>query len=452
MKYELRTLGHATLVVLADGVPLIATDPWLLGSVYWRSWWLEKYPKTEEIDLVRKASELYITHSHPDHFHLPSLRHLGKRSTIHPCFPRNPVPKFLQGLGYDARILEPWRWYELTAGVRMASIPYPIDDSVLIVDTPDATIVNLNDCKPRRRFLATVRNRMLQPDRPVVVLGSYSPASIALSMFKDGNRIVSKTKSDYTLVARTAAEVLGATHFVPFASQAFFNRSDSKWANEYKVTYEDLGEHWGDNRITLCKPFLTMNLANRTYCSSYDDALRILDAEKLSKIREREDEEATFEMPADFDEKLLRYLDEIVLLRLLYRRGIGWRLTTSGKERFYSTRTRRLASTIPKDYDFVISLPDQVLYEALCNGILTDLGITMLIRVDTRISPKLTYGAFLLLGLHDYGYFSGVASVAKFAWFYAPYMEPVLFHLGWKGLNGGPHPGSLATDGPTGGI
>ncbi len=44
MKYQLKTLGHATLLLLEDDKPLIATDPWLLGSTYWRSWWLEKYP------------------------------------------------------------------------------------------------------------------------------------------------------------------------------------------------------------------------------------------------------------------------------------------------------------------------------------------------------------------------------------------------------------------------
>jgi UDP-MurNAc hydroxylase len=57
------------MLVLADGVPLVATDPWLIGSAYWRSWWLEKYPTADEIDLVRRARCLYVPHSHPDHFH-----------------------------------------------------------------------------------------------------------------------------------------------------------------------------------------------------------------------------------------------------------------------------------------------------------------------------------------------------------------------------------------------
>ena len=89
--------------------------------------------------------------------------------------------------------------------------------------------------------------------------------------------------------------------------------------------------------------------------------------------------------------KLKNYLDEIYFLRWLYRKGIGWRLTTSACELFYRTKMRRVKSAIPAEHDFVISLPDKVLDDALNNGILTDLGITLFVRVDTKINLKLTY-------------------------------------------------------------
>ena len=47
----LRTLGHACLALYRHGeTPLLITDPWLVGSVYWRSWWLQNYPTAEEVD------------------------------------------------------------------------------------------------------------------------------------------------------------------------------------------------------------------------------------------------------------------------------------------------------------------------------------------------------------------------------------------------------------------
>ncbi len=49
-------------MIKEDGVPIIATDPWLIGSAYWRSWWLEKYPTKEEIEDVRRSENVYVTH------------------------------------------------------------------------------------------------------------------------------------------------------------------------------------------------------------------------------------------------------------------------------------------------------------------------------------------------------------------------------------------------------
>ena len=77
-RLTLRTLGHACLALYRDGErPLLLTDPWLVGSVYWRSWWLQNYPSDAELDWLAKAGFVYVTHEHPDHFHMPSIRRLG---------------------------------------------------------------------------------------------------------------------------------------------------------------------------------------------------------------------------------------------------------------------------------------------------------------------------------------------------------------------------------------
>ena len=429
MKHELKTIGHATLVVLEDGEPLVATDPWLIGSVYWRSWWLEKYPTADELDLVRQVRQLYLTHSHPDHFHWPTLRQVGPRPILHARFPRFDVAEFLDQNGYPARALEPWQWYAVSEHVRIASVPIPIDDSVLVIDTPHTTVVNLNDSMPRAALLRYLRKRLLIPGKPVVALKSYAPASVAVSMFRNGQRDVMKRKEDYVKTAQLVAEGVGATDFVPFASQAFFDRADSRWANDFKVVYEDLAQQWNSKSVRLCPPFITMDLETRGYTSGYQGVKRSLEPADARKVSAREAEEAQFRLPEDFDARLGGYLKEVYGLRWLLRRGIGWRLTTSNTERFFNSRTREIEHRIPADYDMVISLPDKVLDESLHNNVLTDLGITMFIRVDTQVSTRLAYGAFLLFGLHDYGHFNGLRRVLAFARFYAPYFYPAVWRL-----------------------
>lgn len=430
-QFLLKTLGHSTLLIKENGIPLIATDPWLIGSAYWRSWWLEKYPTDAEIDEIRRAENIYVTHSHPDHFHYPSLRYIGKRKILHPRFPRYDVPVFLEENGFPSEVLKPWQWNDLSKNVRVMSIPVPIDDSILMIDTPKTVVINFNDSNPRFTFLRLLRDYVIPKNKNVVVLKSYSPASIATSMYREGKASPMKDKKDYTDTARKIGETVGATHYVPFASQVFFSRTDSTWANESKVTYEDLQTFWGESSVKLCPPFIEMNLETLEFSTSYSEVNRTLDAANLTKVMLREKEEENFVLPDNFSEKLKKYLDEVFFLRLLFRRGIGWRLTTSGKEFFYNTRTRKVEDKIPENYDLVISLPDKVVYESLENNVLTDLGITMFIRVDTKVSTKFTYGFFLMMGLHDYGHFNSTSDWLKFVKFYTPYIFPNFWRIRW---------------------
>jgi hypothetical protein len=427
--FEMKTIGHATLIVSENGVPLVATDPWLLGSVYWRSWWLEKYPTFDEVEMVRQAKYIYVTHSHPDHFHWPTLRQLGPKKILNPRFPRYDVIDFLRAHNYPCDVLEPFRWYAISDNVRICSVPVPIDDSILIIETPKAVIVNINDSVPRNSLLLHLRKHLIAPNKTVIVLRSYSPASVGATTYREGKRIPLKTKQDFARVAQGMAETVGAKYFIPFASQAFFNRTDSTWANEHKVIYEDLVTYWTSTTVALCKPFVTMDLDTFEHSSDYSGINRQLEQHQLQKVRDTQAAEAEFHIPDDLDRMLKDYLDEIYFARTIYRRGIGWRLTTSHSERFYDTRTRRILHAIPPGHDFVISLPDRVLYEALQNGILTDLGITLFVRIDTKISLKRTYAAFLLMGLHDYGHFKDKTRFTRFVRFYVPYVFPQLLSL-----------------------
>ena len=426
VRYQLKTFGHATMVVMQDGQPLVATDPWLIGSTYWRSWWLEAYPTKEQIELVRTARAIYITHSHPDHFHFPSLRKLGNVRTLHPDLPKYEVPVFLRKHNFPVTMLEPWKWYSLSESVRMASVPSPINDSFFLVDTPNTTIVNINDCAHSTSLLKCIRERMLTSGKPVVVLRSYSPASLNNSIVRGDSRASLKTKHDYVVTARDAATALGASHFVPFASQVFFGRSDSVWANQYKVTYEDLRSEWGNGTVALCEPFVNMDLQTRSYVSEYRGFRPELNDTQTTMVREREAAEAAFSVPADFDTKLSRYLNEVPLLRTLYRKGVGWRLTPGGEERFYDTKSGTVSHKIPQNHDFVVNLPGKVLSDALDNNVLTDLGITMFLKIEARIDARRIYGAFLLMGLHDIGYRGNARDLATLIRFYGPYFVPSL--------------------------
>jgi hypothetical protein len=315
----------------------------------------------------------------------------------------------------------------------VARVPVPFADSLLIIDTPDAVVFNANDAAPRRVLLEQIRAKFNPAGKTAIALKSYSPASAAALTFKNGIRSPLKTKKDFVQVAIGMSNALGASYFVPFASQAFFNREDSKWANDHKVTYENLSEYWSGTKTMLCQPFVTMDLKSFAWTSAYDSVKRSLTDAQVARVHEEEQQEKSFVWPEQDTVKLKNYLDEIYFLRWLYRKGIGWRLTTSGRELFYRTKTRTVETTIPAAYDFVISLPDKVLDDALNNGILTDLGITLFVRVDTKVHLKLAYLFFILMNLRDYGHFKTVRDFLDIVRFYLPVVFPKLFRIAPRG-------------------
>src|SRR5262249_48786247 len=137
-KLRLRTLGHACAVLCHEGeTPLLATDPWLVGSVYWRSWWLQNYPCADEIEWLAQSAWIYVTHEHPERFHMPSIRRLGKgRAYLFPSLAEQGYLAYMAQHGYRAEAVPPLRWRTIGESVSILSIPVWNDDSLLLVDTP----------------------------------------------------------------------------------------------------------------------------------------------------------------------------------------------------------------------------------------------------------------------------------------------------------------------------
>ncbi|MBL0020660.1 MAG: hypothetical protein IPP17_30555 [Bacteroidetes bacterium] len=94
----------------------------------------------------------------------------------------------------------------------------------------------------------------------MILLSSYSPASPVNSFRKDSKVVSMKDKRDYVARCCELSEVLRADFFMPFASQIILYRQDSKWANPYRVSTDDLRENWTAKATTLCMPYSTIDL------------------------------------------------------------------------------------------------------------------------------------------------------------------------------------------------
>jgi UDP-MurNAc hydroxylase len=144
-----QVLSHAGLSVQAAGKQLIS-DPWLVGTCFWRSWW--NYPPvSEELVASLKPDWIYLTHVHWDHFQGPSLRRFPKDTQILLPYERSPrVRADLEAMGYkNIRELTHGKTITLAPGFNVTSYQFssPYGDSALVVEADGATLLNANDTK-----------------------------------------------------------------------------------------------------------------------------------------------------------------------------------------------------------------------------------------------------------------------------------------------------------------
>jgi hypothetical protein len=418
--FTLKTLGHASIALYRDGeAPLLLTDPWLVGSVYWRSWWLQNYPDETTLDWLAGAVNIYITHEHPDHFHTPSIRRLGQGPTyLFPAFAERGYLAYMTQHDYRAEIAPPGRWVALGDGIAILSWPLWNDDSLLLIDTPHALILNFNDAKPVPPVVNAVRRLADRIGKPRILLASYSPASVINSFGDAAGPITLKQPADYVGFICRLCERLGADTYLPFASQASFERADSAWANQYRTTYADLERCWrGSTR--LLPPYTTLTLDDFSHVSTPPECYRSAAARRLAvRAGERLAAERAAEITAADAAALQRKLNLWRwLLWPLFPRGFAFEAATTAL--VYDPRRGRVYIEPAGDHgDFVVSVPSLTLKEALANGHLSDLGITMFvqIRLLRRVDPRKIYGIFVLFQFDDYGHIRRPRALLRWLW------------------------------------
>ncbi len=401
-----------------DGSPLLLTDPWLLGSTYWRSWWLQNYPTVDEFEKLKSVKYVYITHEHPDHFHPPTLRQLGREPHYFcPGLPEDNISTFLTEHEFNAEPLTPLAWRKLSDEVSILSIPLWNDDSVLLVDMPNAFVVNFNDAKPSSPNLKRLRRFLdehLPEGRPLILLSSYSPASVVNSFMRGAKRVSMKQKSTYVKYINELCDTLKATYFMPFASQAIFLRSDSQWANAFKVTIEDLQSDW-TSKTKLLYPYSTIDTASGEV-SHIDPANYNASPEgQTAKIEAQEQLDETAEVNDEDIERLEKKMrTQRVLFALLFPRGIGF--SVKDLDLVYNTWKGRITRG-KQGGDFTLKVPTQAIKDVLAYDHFADLGITMftIVSLNSGISPAKVYIFFILLMMDDYEHTKGLKNFVRWA-------------------------------------
>ncbi|HEY0704490.1 MAG TPA: hypothetical protein VGD60_17085 [Candidatus Acidoferrales bacterium] len=244
MKFTI--LSHAGMLVESRGIRLVS-DPWILGSCYWRSWW--NYPKAAPL-ATQDISYIYLTHMHWDHFHGPSLRKFPSNVTF--LAPKAPTSCIVDDLGdfpcKEVIELPHGRTIELAPNFRVTSYHFGLNtDSTLVIEDGETTLVNMNDCK-----LAGLPLRQLLDRHPRIdfLFRSHSSAQPYPSCIdaEDSADLRYRKNEDYVADFVEAAKLVKPTYAIPFASNSCFLHKETIAFNDAVVNPLDVKRYFDDHK------------------------------------------------------------------------------------------------------------------------------------------------------------------------------------------------------------
>jgi UDP-MurNAc hydroxylase len=236
MKFTI--LSHAGMLVEAQGIKLVS-DPWILGSSYWRSWW--NYPKPAAFS-KDGIDYIYLTHMHWDHFHGPSLRKFPPSVTfLVPKAPTSCIVDDLKDFKYKAVIEMPHgRTMMLAPGLCATSYQFGLNtDSTLVIEDGHTTLVNMNDCKLTGWPLEQLLRRHPNPDFLFRSHSSAQPYPHCIDA-EDENDLRYRKNEDYVADFVESARLVEPRFAIPFASNNCFLHRDTFQFNHAVVSPLDV--------------------------------------------------------------------------------------------------------------------------------------------------------------------------------------------------------------------
>ncbi len=179
---EVTFVSHACLRLEGEFGTLVC-DPWILNEpVYNFTTW--KFPAAvlDAEEVTRDVDYLLLTHSHEDHFHVPSLDRFSRDVQVllpeysdHPSLRAQTIERTLRLMGFSKiRKFRPWERYFLGGKTPLTFLPAAVsrdhdwENCAFVVEAPGCTLINLNDNLTDLDLCQKIRGRFPHIDLALV--------------------------------------------------------------------------------------------------------------------------------------------------------------------------------------------------------------------------------------------------------------------------------------------
>lgn len=239
-------LNHASVIIKSHEQSLLC-DPWFSGTAFGGGWGLQ-YDNPEALEKAKLCTHLWISHFHPDHLHMPTLKQLAALAPNITALANDSanfrVSEALQQAGFQNIVpLYERRKLPLTSGksplpsgMKVTRYPTAGIDNMLLIETPAARILNYNDCHLPLGALKLLIRKIGNVD---ILLNNFNHAIKFLdNPRKSDEEIRNQQKTTYKKVL----DAINPRWAIPFASAHYYRTRDTRWQNESLLQSEDLAE------------------------------------------------------------------------------------------------------------------------------------------------------------------------------------------------------------------
>jgi hypothetical protein len=245
---KLTFLNHAGFC-LEYGDVCLAIDPWVEGEVFNNSWSLISPTPQAALDCLNRATHVWFSHEHPDHFNPPDVKKYlrGKHFLFQKTIDKR-VITYLADIGQSVTELGFGEPYALGDAFSIKVYPFGKLDSYCILEVGGITILNLNDCYITndeeidfiRKLCPRVDVLFFQFSYAVGGTNRDQPearARLARNKLAQLKKTIDRFKPKYTC---------------PFASFVYFSSSDNFYLNDSVNRIDNVIAEIGGATIPLC--------------------------------------------------------------------------------------------------------------------------------------------------------------------------------------------------------
>lgn len=292
---EIEMHSHATLELKFKNSSILF-DPWIDGPAMLGSW--RQYPKPVTSGKDLNPNFIIITHEHSDHFHLPTLKNIGKEKLIiFPNFQNNRIKTFLDTnnfTNYKCIDFEKRFKIETNSYITFFRPKSLFNDSIVLFENDSFRFLNLNDAG-------------LNPD----IAGKVGPVHLTACIFSTGasgypltwnhldleekNQIMISACKGRLQMLEQALLMYNSNFILPFASHVkLWLEEHNRYRNELKSnTIIDVVEYFKkvgkSSQLIDMIPGDQFNLKDFKLSKSFYDRKAIYDKDniELNIIRDR---------------------------------------------------------------------------------------------------------------------------------------------------------------------